>query len=276
MSRSRDPIVIAVATGWLFFSPVLVADNNQVGIFKQALTLVRARQLDALDELVTTNPQLLGNQRQAGRLLHSAIRIADVPVARYLLVSGVNPDVRQALDQSAPLHNASILKTTALVELLVAHKADVNATDQNGRSPIFRALELQRMDIARILFAAGADLNHVDTLHGWTPLNLTVYEEKLTATKWLIDNGAHVEVIDKHGMGLLELAVQFTQKRTREAVRTLHLLRDAGLTDISPAYRYLFGIRRNAVPRDILVEVDYLMLQQAEAGQLYRPLVRLH
>ena len=186
LSRSRDPIVIAVATGWLFFSPVLVADNNQVGIFKQALTLVRARQLDALDELVTTNPQLLGNQRQAGRLLHSAIRIADVPVARYLLVSGVNPDVRQALDQSAPLHNASILKTTALVELLVAHKADVNATDQNGRSPIFRALELQRMDIARILFAAGADLNHVDTLHGWTPLNLTVYEEKLTATKWLI------------------------------------------------------------------------------------------
>lgn len=252
------------------------AVNPQTALFKQALTIVRAHQLDALRNLLKSNPELIQHKSSAGRLLHTAVRIADAPIADYLLSLGVDPDFKQSLDQSTPLHNASILKTTALVELLVAKGADVNANDRNGRSPIFRALELQRMDIVNTLFEAGADLNHVDALHSWTPLNLTVYEEKLTATRWLIEHGSHIDVVDKHGMGLLELAVQFTQKRTRGAVEIIHALRDAGLSDIAPAYNYLFDLRRNAVPRDILVEVDWLMLQQAVPGESYQPLVQMY
>ncbi len=288
LRRRYQLLAIAITIGWLavcstaatateITAATAPTTNTQPsGVFRKALTLVRAHRLDALHDWLSIHPQLLANPRDAGRLLHTAIRIADVPIARYLLTSGVDPDVKQSLDQSTPLHNASILKIPSLVELLVKHQANVNATDRNGRSPIFRALELQRMDIADILHKAGADLNHVDTLHGWTPLNLTVYEEKLSATKWLIDHGARVDAVDYHGMGLLELAVQYTQKRTRAAVHIIHLLREAGLTDIAPAYRYLFELRRNAVPRDILVEVDFLMLQQAVSGQAYQPLVQLH
>ena len=61
---------------------------------------------------------------------------------------------------------------TRAVLRLLARRADVNATDEDGFSPLIEALRWQHQDTAEALISAGADVNHHDTLHGETPLTI--------------------------------------------------------------------------------------------------------
>ena len=84
-----------------------------------------------------------------------------------------------------------------MIKLLLAHKADINARDEDGRTPLHDAATgLPQGDnpdgpqkAIKLLIALKADLNARDK-QGLTPLGLALKEKKLKAAAVLRQQGA--------------------------------------------------------------------------------------
>lgn len=249
-------------------------DQKSIEFRKKTVQLIDAQGFDELETLFQEHPVFLHRESAvAGSLLHTATRKDSEFAVKLLLDAGVDVNSKLRLDQSTPLHSVRLINSTSMAALLLDRGADVNAIDESGKTPIFKALERQHIPLAELLLAQGAEIEHTDTLHGRTPLHYAVIDEKLNAVRWLLDKGANPDVLDKHGSGLIELSVHDTSKRTGKSLELIQLLNNVGLTDIRPAYDYLIRIRRDGYPLEVLVEVDWLMMQQSRENEVIEPLV---
>lgn len=70
-------------------------------------------------------------------------------------------EVPQNVRRNQPLHAALALgKNTSTIELLIAHGADVNASQAGGFTAIFLAAMPNRKDLAELLLAHEVDPHH--------------------------------------------------------------------------------------------------------------------
>lgn len=103
--------------------------------------------------------------------LHAA---ANAEVAQLLLDAGAEVDVRDAYQQQTPLFRAAYFGRPDVVQVLIAHGADVNARDNQGKAPLHNCLYVSAQDatlnIITALVEAGADPNALDAA-GQTPLD---------------------------------------------------------------------------------------------------------
>ncbi|MBK8477679.1 MAG: ankyrin repeat domain-containing protein [Opitutaceae bacterium] len=76
-------------------------------------------------------------------------------VALYLSQNG-SPCVRDSLSRTA-LHEAVVGGHHAIVELLIAHGAEIDAKDSNGTTPLMEAASVGDLDLIQKLLRAGAD-----------------------------------------------------------------------------------------------------------------------
>ncbi len=104
-----------------------------------------------------------------------------------------------------PLHLAARGNNKELVKLLLANKADVNAKDNFGETPLYGAAwngesatwrKNKDKDIAELLINHGADINVVSERTEATPLRYAVWSGSRDVAKLLIDKGATVSDID--------------------------------------------------------------------------------
>ncbi len=89
---------------------------------------------------------------------------------------------RNPTDTWFPLHMAACYGNPEAIEILVKHKAKVNAKDANGLTPLHYTVSLSHFDCAEVLINKGADMNATGR-DGRTPIELA----KTTRDKRMIE-----------------------------------------------------------------------------------------
>ena len=152
------------------------------------------------------DPELNANLREATR----SGRLAE---ARELIEQGADVNAKDGTEQSAYLLATSEVGAgPALLELMLANGADVQAKDSYNGTGLIRAAHRGYPEIVRRLIDAGVELDHVNRL-GWTALLEAIIlgdggPDHIETVRLIVGAGADVDIADDQGATPLEHAEQ--------------------------------------------------------------------
>jgi ankyrin repeat protein len=126
----------------------------------------------------------------------------------FLLEKGSDPNrfLPQSGNERTVLNMAVSGGDPQIVELLVKHKADVNARDHNGNTPLLRAMREGNQRIVELLLAHKADVASVNS-EGNTAVALAVHANNLLMAELLLSKGANANDTNTYGFPLLHVAL---------------------------------------------------------------------
>ena len=147
----------------------------------------------------------------AENALHKAASIGDVDSVNHLISVHMADVNAKDDDGKTPLHDAAYWGRTAAVDALLAAGADVNAKDDDGKTPLHWAADYyagsnDRAPVVLALIAAGADIN-AKTIGGETPLRMAAAQGYFSIVSALIAAGADVNAKGFRGWTPLHGAV---------------------------------------------------------------------
>jgi ankyrin repeat protein len=167
--------------------------------------------------------------------LVKAVATDDLNAVRTLLAKGVDPNVKSNL--GVPVLLVAVKRELVpIVEALLKSGADPNVRDvDTDFTPLLMAA-LGQFDIAKLLLAAGADVNATirkenDLFRGMTPLMLAVDEGSEDLIQLLLDKGADVNAKAPNGDTALSLATDSAPKKRQGVIRML----ESAATKSAPA-----------------------------------------
>jgi len=146
--------------------------------------------------------------------LHFAVK--HCAVVDLLLSHGAKPNARA--DGWTPLHNAAFYGVRCSIELLLKHGADVDARDNEGNTPLHRALAGFGREKAALLLAERIANVNAENAKGQVPLHLAAKLGYNHVAELLISRGADVNARDKEGNTPLHYAAE---RCRAEAVKLL-------------------------------------------------------
>jgi len=171
--------------------------------------------------------------------LHAACAAGYEDIVALLLRASAEAVHQRDAQGATPLHRCVSQGDVGILEQLIRAKADVNAVDGHGRTPLLVAIETHHgserrsCSIATILVTAGAELN--PPLTETAPLVHAVLHSRDGAlVKHLVGLGASVNALDAVGVTALYNAVALKKPRVLEALLSMdasvHLRGRAGGT----------------------------------------------
>ena len=122
--------------------------------------------------------------------------------ARKFLAGGgaANSAPPEELSQATRLHQAATYGWFRVAELLLDHRADINALDKDRRTPLATAVDHRFAALAQLLIERGADI-HLADVHGNTPLHYAVREDMVGIAEMLLVRGADANGRPQGGLG---------------------------------------------------------------------------
>ncbi|MEM7175935.1 MAG: ankyrin repeat domain-containing protein [Chlamydiota bacterium] len=118
-----------------------------------------------------------------------------------------------------PLHRAAWRNSKEVAEILIRAGADVNAKNEYENTPLHDAASRNNKEVTEILIRAGADVNAKDE-DGWTPLHYAVRENCKEVAETLIKEGADVNATDNQGWTPLHWAAWYNSKEVAKLLIT--------------------------------------------------------
>ncbi len=123
-----------------------------------------------------------------------------------LIVLGANVNWQDEDNNgSTPLHRASGYGRVEIAKMLIDAGADVNVQANIGWTPLHWAVYYEDKKIIHLLTDAGVDVNVQDN-HGWTPLHQTIFYDQVELARMLIDAGARKDIQTNDGKFPYDLA----------------------------------------------------------------------
>jgi len=180
----------------LSFNIVLATEQGNVE--KVRRLLVSPLQVDSVD--------------MDGRtLLHVAVRHGRKNIAEYLLSKNANVNARERfIGGLTPLHEAICChQSLSLIKFLLDNGATVDAKDDEGLTPLYRACMFLNYDlnVIKLLIERGASLN-VQDKRGRMPIHWASLQRNLFLMQLLLDQGVPIDAEDGDGSTPLLHAVK--------------------------------------------------------------------
>ena len=163
---------------------------------------VEARKVDAVKHLVSlgADVSLKDNSDRTALDYATALGLTQ-------LLGDLSGEGAQSADAygNTPLHQSCYNGQSEVVKtILSAGNADINATNDEGMTPLYFAVMQNNLLIAELLLEAGADVNVRDN-DGDAPLHLAAENENEYITKKLLAHGANIN--ERNGEGETALII---------------------------------------------------------------------
>ena len=137
---------------------------------------------------------------------HEACLTGDIKKLKSLLSEKEKINVHR-LDENFTLFHVVREGNADIVKILLSLGINVNEKGI-GFTLLHVACEEGNLPIAEILLQNGADIDAIDVVLKWTPLDIAVWMENTSIAKLLLKNGCKINVRNHEGRTALELALK--------------------------------------------------------------------
>jgi ankyrin repeat protein len=179
-------ILIATYYGQQEIAQKLLEHNPTLNIFEAS----SVGNLDRVKVLLNDDPELVNAYAPDGFYpLGLACFFGHGEVAEFLVENRADVNMRAHNGQQVmPIHAASASGQLEIVQLLLAHGADVNAQQEGGFVPLHNAAQNGQLEMVRLFLDKGADVNAAN-------------KDGLTALHYALEGGheAVADLLREHG-----------------------------------------------------------------------------
>lgn len=142
----------------IFFS-VIITTFSFLTLNGQTLNvfdIARKGTLNEIETIYKKDPTLINSidQNKFSPLILACYR-ENIEVAKFLITHVAN--INYSSDMGTALMAATYKNQVALVQLLLENKADVNATDAEGTTPLMLAVQFKNIELTKLLLKYKAD-----------------------------------------------------------------------------------------------------------------------
>lgn len=172
-------------------------------------------------------------QKRWRKEFEAALKTEDLSKVEQLVEKGLN--VKQAMDHHGK--TALMLATSPeIAQFLLKNGADVNATDEDGMTPLMEAARHKRTEVVRVLIAAGADLNIRSKIYG-TPAIVLATDHDDEETAELLRSAGAVDDVVRRATGQEIAADHPAVEVAREYILAIHARDPRKLRELSASTR---------------------------------------
>jgi ankyrin repeat protein len=151
------------------------------------ISSIEGHDLERFKAILKKSPVVVNLKGFRGRTpLHFAVVQKQTEMSQLLLQNKADVNAQDE-EGKTPLHWVNDVE---VAKLLIDHKADVNARGKTGRTPLHEAAH-GNIEIAKFLLANKADVNATEKSIS-TPLHQAVFSKKPAVMKILLDNKADI------------------------------------------------------------------------------------
>jgi ankyrin repeat protein len=183
--NGTTPVLLAVYARHPEIAESLLATGIEPNIFEAAAT----GRVERVRELLRKNPELVKAYSPDGwTALH--LNFGNLEIVKLTLDSGADIDaVSKNKFTATPLQGAAAMEKVDLARLLIARGANVNCRGEEGGSPLHEAAGSGQLEFAKLLLDHGANINAKDD-NGKTPLTIALELKQTEMAKFLRDHNA--------------------------------------------------------------------------------------
>jgi len=224
----RSALMVAIRQGCTDIAKIILKNpkvsvdmrdsQGNTALWLAALT----NEVEVLEMLLANNAKMDLTETGSGRsAMVLAAELNHSGIVTCLLNRGADPNLPKDLRGGTPAIRAAENGNLETLQVLIDYKADLSATDEDGRTLMHCAAEYGHEDILELLKEQNLNVNS-PCLHGMTPLHSACRMGQYDAAEFLVQSGADCAIKDKFERTPFMVAWQYGE------TELMNLLRDKG------------------------------------------------